>query len=185
MEWHKGLNPGSEPQPHCCLRDPVKQPCPLPDPLRAPHLLVFQMCSVSGSEMPLFSACSSRKSKKYLTASGGLSSRMLRMALNRSSRNFCSVPCRGVSGGHQPRNTWGREGVGDRHLWQLWGARGAGAEQCWVNGKLCGPRLASYVLWASVFLSVKWVGETHGTGVSEGLGHRAGNWWAGVWALCL
>ena len=55
--------------------------------------------------MPLFSACSSRKSKKYLTASGGLSSRMLRMALNRSSRNFCSVPCRGVGGGHQPRNT--------------------------------------------------------------------------------
>ena len=57
--------------------------------------------------MPLFSACSSRKSKKYLTASGGLSSRMLRMALNRSSRNFCSVPYRGVGGGHQPRNTKG------------------------------------------------------------------------------
>lgn len=61
------------------------------------HLLVFQMCRVSGSEIPLFSACSSRKSKKYLTARGGLSSRMLRMALNRSSRNFCSVPCRGAT----------------------------------------------------------------------------------------
>lgn len=60
--------------------------------------------------MPLFSACSSRKSKKYLTASGGLSSRMLRMALNRSSRNFCSVPYRGVGGGHQPRNTKGAGG---------------------------------------------------------------------------
>lgn len=85
----------------------MKQPRPSPAPPRAPHLLVFQMCSVSGSEMPLFSACSSRKSKKYLTASGGLSSRMLRMALNRSSRNFCSVPYRGVGGGHQPRNMKG------------------------------------------------------------------------------
>lgn len=59
-----------------------------------PNLLVFQMCRVSGSVIPLFSACSSRKSKKYFTATGGLSSRILRMALNKSSRNFCSVPCR-------------------------------------------------------------------------------------------
>ena len=66
-----------------------------PDALTT-HLLVFQMCRVSGSEIPLLSACSSRKSKKYLTARGGLSSRMLRMALNRSSRNFCSVPYRGA-----------------------------------------------------------------------------------------
>lgn len=44
------------------------------------NLLVFQMCSVSGSVMPRLSACSSRKSKKYLTASGGQSGGMLRMA---------------------------------------------------------------------------------------------------------
>lgn len=48
--------------------------------IKAPHLLVFQMCSVSGSVMPRLSACSSRKSKKYLTASGGRSGGMLRMA---------------------------------------------------------------------------------------------------------
>lgn len=71
-----------------------RYPNPPVPPGPSHHLLVFQMCRVSGSEMPLFSACSSRKSKKYLTASGGLSSRILRIALNRSSRNFCSVPCR-------------------------------------------------------------------------------------------
>lgn len=48
--------------------------------VKQPNLLVFQMCRVSGSEMPRLSACSSRKSKKYLTARGGRSGGMLRMA---------------------------------------------------------------------------------------------------------
>lgn len=46
---------------------------------------------------------------------------MLRMALNRSSRNFCSVPCMG--GGWQSSVQDHREQV-SRHLWQLWELRG-------------------------------------------------------------
>lgn len=48
--------------------------------VKSSNLLVFQMCRVSGSVMPRLSACSSRKSKKYLTARGGRSGGMLRMA---------------------------------------------------------------------------------------------------------
>lgn len=77
--------------------------------IKASHLLVFQMCRVSGSVMPRLSACSSRKSKKYLTARGGRSSGMLRMAWKRSSKNFWRVPWgwRGENGGQ----TW----AGRRH----------------------------------------------------------------------
>ena len=57
------------------------------------HLLVFQMWTVSGSSMPCFSAMSSRKSKKNLTAIGG-GRFVLRIATKTSSTNFCRVPYR-------------------------------------------------------------------------------------------
>lgn len=58
---------------------------------QARHLLVFQMCKVSRSSMPCFSASSSRKSNRYLTAMG-TGRFTLRMAWKASSTNFCSVP---------------------------------------------------------------------------------------------
>lgn len=58
---------------------------------QARYLLVFQMCKVSGSSMPCFSASSSRKSNRYLTAMG-TGRFTLRMAWKVSSTNFCSVP---------------------------------------------------------------------------------------------
>lgn len=59
--------------------------------LRATYLLVFQMWMVSGSVMLCCRACSSNKSKKYLTARG-TGRLVLRIAVNKSSTNFCSVP---------------------------------------------------------------------------------------------
>lgn len=56
-------------------------------------LFVFQMWTVSGSSMPCFSAMSSRKSKKNLTAMGG-GRFVLSMATKTSSTNFCRVPWR-------------------------------------------------------------------------------------------
>lgn len=58
---------------------------------RPSYLLVFQMCIVSGSEMPCWPAWSSSRSKKYLTASG-TGRLVLRMTMKRSSTNFCNVP---------------------------------------------------------------------------------------------
>lgn len=58
---------------------------------RPSYLLVFQMCIVSGSEMPCWPAWSSSRSKKYLTASG-TGRLVLRMTVKRSSTNFCNVP---------------------------------------------------------------------------------------------
>lgn len=55
------------------------------------YLLVFQMWMVSGSVMLCCRACSSNKSKKYLTASG-TGRLVLRIVVNKSSTNFCSVP---------------------------------------------------------------------------------------------
>lgn len=136
-----------------------------PPHLYTTHLLVFQMCRVSGSEIPLFSACSSKKSKKYLTASGGLSSRMLRIALNRSSRNFCSVPYRGAG--------WPLRGPCIETKWApLWlqGACGTQAGEC----KSHVASGSSPNLWVSVFSSVKYITETYLTGVLKRLGHRAG-----------
>lgn len=56
-----------------------------------PHLLVFQIWTVSGSSIPCFSAMSSKKSKKNLTAIGG-GRFVLSIATNTSSTNFCNVP---------------------------------------------------------------------------------------------
>lgn len=55
------------------------------------YLFVFQIWIVSGSLMLCCRACSSNKSKKYLTARG-TGRLVLRMAVNKSSTNFCSVP---------------------------------------------------------------------------------------------
>lgn len=122
------------------------------------------MCRVSGSEIPLFSACSSKKSKKYLTASGGLSSRMLRIALNRSSRNFCSVPYRGAG--------WPLTGPCVEDKWApLWlqGACGTQAGECKSHVASAGHLTSEFV-----FSSVKYISETYLTGVLKGLGHSAG-----------
>lgn len=56
------------------------------------YLFVFQMWMVSGSLILCCAAWSSRRSKKYFTAMGtGLL--VLRIMVNKSSTNFCSVPC--------------------------------------------------------------------------------------------
>lgn len=95
--------------------------------INAPHLLVFQMCSVSGSVMPRLSACSSRKSKKYLTASGGRSAGMLRMAWKRSSKNFWRVPC-----GRQRKEDAAQEEVGESG--RRGPAGGGGSSPWWTAG---------------------------------------------------
>lgn len=57
------------------------------------HLLVFQMCSVSSSTLSCLSACSSKKSKKYLTA-GGTTELEHNTLRKKSSTNCCKVPCK-------------------------------------------------------------------------------------------
>ena len=61
------------------------------------HQLLFQVWRTCGSWMPCLSACSSRKSNMYLMARGRAEPRcaVLKMVSNRSSTNFCSVPCGG------------------------------------------------------------------------------------------
>ncbi|KAG7258109.1 hypothetical protein CRUP_025658 [Coryphaenoides rupestris] len=55
------------------------------------HLLVFQMWMVSSSTFSCFSACSSRKSKKYLMA-GGTTAPEHRTLRKKSSTNCWRVP---------------------------------------------------------------------------------------------
>lgn len=55
------------------------------------HLLVFQMCMVSSSTFSCLRACSSRKSKKYLTAGGTVAPEQSTLR-KKSSTNCCSVP---------------------------------------------------------------------------------------------
>lgn len=59
------------------------------------HQLLFHVCRTCGSWMLCLSACSSRKSNMYLMASGRALPRwaVLKMVSNRSSTNFCNVPC--------------------------------------------------------------------------------------------
>lgn len=56
------------------------------------YLLVFQMWMVSSSTFSCFRACSSKKSKKYLTA-GGTTVPGHNTLRKKSSTNCCSVPC--------------------------------------------------------------------------------------------
>ena len=84
--------------------------------LLAVYLLVFQMWMVSGSVMLCCSACSSSKSKKYLTARG-TGRLVLRIAVNKSSTNFCSVP-------------WDRAEEDNKHVKQRSGGCFKGA-LCW------------------------------------------------------
>lgn len=58
------------------------------------YLLVFQMCSTSGSVIFRLSACVSRKSKKYLTAGGALEFVSPQMDLNRFSTYECTATWR-------------------------------------------------------------------------------------------
>lgn len=58
------------------------------------YLLVFQIWMVSSSTLLCFSACSSRKSKKYLTA-GGTTAPEHSTLRKKSSTNCCSVPWKG------------------------------------------------------------------------------------------
>lgn len=81
------------------------------------------MCTVSWSEMPCCAACSSSRSKKYLTARGA-GRLALRITWNRSSTNFCRVPC------------------GDRAGNQRGGQRGAPAPFSHVVLGLCEPPAA-------------------------------------------
>lgn len=55
------------------------------------YLFVFQMWIVSSSTLLCFTACSSRKSKKYLTA-GGTTAPEHSTLRKKSSTNCCSVP---------------------------------------------------------------------------------------------
>lgn len=55
------------------------------------HLFVFQMWIVSSSTLLCFRACSSRKSKKYLTA-GGTTAPKHSTLRKKSSTNCCRVP---------------------------------------------------------------------------------------------
>lgn len=83
-----------------------------------PHLLVFQMWMVSSSRMSCFSACSSKKSKKYLTA-GGTAFPGASTLWKKLSTNCCSVPCGGERLGVTPWDTgtrvWGCVPVRERH----------------------------------------------------------------------
>ncbi len=65
------------------------------------YLLVFQIWMVSSSTLLCFSACSSRKSKKYLTA-GGTTATEHSTLRKKSSTNCCSVPWKG------PQIMWDR-----------------------------------------------------------------------------
>ena len=65
------------------------------------YLLVFQIWMVSSSTLLCFSACSSRKSKKYLTA-GGTTAPEHSTLRKKSSTNCCSVPWKG------PQIMWDR-----------------------------------------------------------------------------
>lgn len=66
-------------------------------PPRPPYQLLFQVWRTSASWIWCWSACSSRKSNMYLMARGRAEPRcaVLKMVSNRSSTNFCSVPCGG------------------------------------------------------------------------------------------
>lgn len=75
-------------------KTPARLAHPAPATATPPHLLVFQMWTVSWSEMPCCWACSSSRSKKYLIASG-TGRLVLRITWKRSSTNFCRVPCGG------------------------------------------------------------------------------------------
>lgn len=57
--------------------------------------LLFHVCLTSGSVIWCLSACSSRKSNMYLMARGSALPlwAVLKMVSNRSSTNFCNVPC--------------------------------------------------------------------------------------------
>lgn len=55
------------------------------------YLLVFQMCSTSGSLILLLSPWASRKSKKYLMAGGVLRLGVPQIVLNRFSTNECTA----------------------------------------------------------------------------------------------
>lgn len=65
------------------------------------YLFVFQIWIVSSSTLLCFSACSSRKSKKYLTA-GGTTAPEHSTLRKKSSTNCCSVPWKG------PQIMWDR-----------------------------------------------------------------------------
>lgn len=56
------------------------------------YLLVFHMWIVSSSTLSCLCACSSRKSKKYLTA-GGTAAPEHKTLRKKSSTNCCNVPC--------------------------------------------------------------------------------------------
>ena len=58
------------------------------------YLLVFQVCSTSGSEIPFCAACQSKKSNKYLIAFGsGFPLGTVNTTLNRSSTKGCKILC--------------------------------------------------------------------------------------------
>lgn len=70
-----------------------------------PYLLVFQMCNTSGSLTFMLSACVSKKSKKYLTATGTLQCVVPQMDLNRFSTNECTATFKEAEGMEHFKNS--------------------------------------------------------------------------------
>lgn len=97
--------------PECCRSSPH---CSL-----TTHLFVFQMWMVSSSTLLCFSACSSRKSKKYLTA-GGTTAPKHSTLRKKSSTNCCNVPWRGST--DTVRDGWASSPTGPwlRQLPVMW-----------------------------------------------------------------
>ena len=102
-----------------------------------PHQLLFQVWRTCGSWMPCLSACSSRKSNMYLMARGRAEPRcaVLKMVSNRSSTNFCSVPCGGglVQNAAPLREPSGQGLRSARQTRR--GAGRAGCVACWGGGE--------------------------------------------------
>lgn len=71
------------------------------------YQLLFQVCRTSVSWILCLSACSSRKSNMYLMAKGRALPRctVLNKVSNKSSTNFCRVPC-GSKGGSEMVGGW-------------------------------------------------------------------------------
>lgn len=77
-------------QPNTISCEPNDPEC-FANTLQNSYLFVFHMWIVSGSVMLCCAAWSSNKSKKYLTARG-TGRLVLKITVNKSSTNFCSVP---------------------------------------------------------------------------------------------
>ena len=120
------------------------------------HQLLFQVWRTCGSWMPCLSACSSRKSNMYLMARGRAEPRcaVLKMVSNRSSTNFCSVPCGGDQVHSSPALRALRTGLYDRPASQMAEGRGGQhtARPAWVKSHKRVQRICTLLLPALICL---------------------------------